>query len=431
MPVVLMLLLVAAYADASPQRKAIGWQLDPYFIERGGDPASTVTSHDFYPKGETPDRWTERILLRMRDVGSGMSPAAVMDALADESRQACPAMSENRIPLPATNAASMAISLWHCSRNPATGRGQVIAQKVLLSGSHAYVMTAEGDYPPFDSGATPMTQAQMRRWSQTQNSLVLCDDLTNPGCIPDPGTIMSAGQAVLTPQQRASVAQAETRGRELYLQDQLAWQATDFMLANGGLKRSKRGTFIAIPGPGRMGDVYFVQRSGSRIRNIAQVSFDVAGQPRREPDPKTLPADVAAREQALLLARESGPDACAETVNSAVMPAEDGNGWWVYVLTGTHDPNIMYLGGHTRFRVDANGTLAKGEPSAKSCLSLRTGERGPGGEPESALMATHIVSDTPWETHVLQSLTFGKPLIVVTRSAVWRVENGKIVLLDV
>ena len=45
----------------------------------------------------------------------------------------------------------------------------------------------------------------------------------------------------------------------------------------------------------------------------------------------------------------------------------------------------------------------------------------------AAYYMTHVVSDTPVETHVFLQLQLGKPFFVLTKSnVVWKIENGVI-----
>jgi hypothetical protein len=422
--------LLASTAIAVPIRKPVGWVLDPYFTEMVGGHDQPDVSHDFYPKGESSVSWTERILLRSQEVGVGTSPSAVLDGLADTFRKECPEMSENRFPMPGDEAAERALSMWHCHENPQTHRGQVLVKEVLVIGNHAYVMTAEGNYSPFAKGKTALTHEQLSRWAATQKSLVACGDLTNPGCLPDPEAVMTAMPAVLSNEQAVAVHLAESRGLEMYRQDQLAWHATDFLVSHGGIQKSDEGGFIAVPGSGKDGVVYFYRRSGGRVTGATRVVVDAAGNPMSREEIAALPEDIGARIRALQAARTAGPELCSQTINSAVMPTEDGKGWWVYILTGTKEPNLMYLGGHTRIRIGSGEGVLTKEPSAKSCLAMKTDARDQEGRPITALLATHLVSDMPWETHVFQSLTFHKTIIVVTHDAVWRVEDGRITQLN-
>jgi hypothetical protein len=45
------------------------------------------------------------------------------------------------------------------------------------------------------------------------------------------------------------------------------------------------------------------------------------------------------------------------------------------------------------------------------------------------LVVTHVLDDHPIETHVFLSLLHGLPLYVITESAMWSVDKGKIRLL--
>ena len=43
---------------------------------------------------------------------------------------------------------------------------------------------------------------------------------------------------------------------------------------------------------------------------------------------------------------------------------------------------------------------------------------------------THLISDTPTEFHVMQSLTWHKPMFVGTRTGIWKVDGDSIVKLQ-
>lgn len=427
----LLLMITCADTLAAPPRKAVGWVADPYFVETDGGQDMPVVSHDFYPHGETSAAWTERILLREQSTTAGIAATTILDQMAESFRKQCPALKDSRIPVSDEDKLIVGLAMWHCPENGQTHRGQVLVQKVLVSGNRAFIMTAEGDYSPFEANKTPLTKDQLNRWAATQNSLVVCTDLTVPGCLPDANQIMAAAPATLTPAQAESVRVAETRGQELYRQDQLAWHATDYLVRNGGIKKSDGGGFIAEPGEAQGGKVYFFQRAHGHVLGATEVAIAASGAPISRTELKALPDEAAMRESALKVATGSEFSACSATINSAVLPAEDGNGWMVYLLTGTKEQNLMYLGGHTRLHVDRSNKLISSEPSAKSCLAMKTDEKGPKGEPVPFYLVTHLVSDAPWETHVMQSLTFGQALLVVTRSSVWRVQNGHIVRLDI
>jgi hypothetical protein len=137
------------------------------------------------------------------------------------------------------------------------------------------------------------------------------------------------------------------------------------------------------------------------------------------------------------LARTAKLKGCGERLNTIILPDDEGDGWLVYFLSATMKTNQVWIGGHTRVRVDRNASrILDTAYSANTCLALDLdqlaklahdkGDQGP-----VTPMTTHLVSQVPLETHVFQSLTFNKDLIVITSHAVWRVGKGKITKLKI
>jgi hypothetical protein len=124
-------------------------------------------------------------------------------------------------------------------------------------------------------------------------------------------------------------------------------------------------------------------------------------------------------------ALRSANNPCNGALNTATLPAE-GGAWDIYVLAASNQTHIVPMGGHSRVRVSADGsTVVAIEPYSKTCMNMD--DSGPN---TIMLMASHIVSDLPAPTHVFLSLTFPTPMILATKTHLWRVANGSIVAVN-
>jgi hypothetical protein len=113
--------------------------------------------------------------------------------------------------------------------------------------------------------------------------------------------------------------------------------------------------------------------------------------------------------------------------NFEVLDDPDGEGFLVYALAATKDPNEVVAGGHSRITVSKDGTKVESvDRLSRSLLVLP--KSGPGGASKAkALTMTHVVSPTPVETHVFLSLQHKMPFYVATgEKEVWKVEKGTI-----
>jgi hypothetical protein len=423
-------LALANYANSEPA-KPIGWVPDAYFevVENASD---TPEFHrEFYPKGEGAAHWTERVVVTSRSAAPGTTPAGVLDELFKTETKRCAGVHDERLPVPDEYVSKLGMAMWHCPINKKTSRGEVAVQKVLLSTNRAFVITAQGDFAPFEPGNTPLLTEQLDRWLEFQNSFALCDSWTNAGCMPEATAIMTAGAAEMSTDESAAVQTAERRALEIYRQDQIAWHGTDFAREKKLIKATS-GVFIAEAGEGRSGRLYFVSQD-DKHPGWVRVDLDETGTASEGPHERSLPASVQTRLVALATARKAELKSCSDRLNTAVIADEAGDGWLVYFLSAAMEAGHIPLGGHTRVRVDKSGSrIINTEYSAKTCLAVDFNQvasqtKGAAITP----IVTQLVSAVPWETHVFQSLTFGRDILVVTKHAVWRVGKGKITKLKV
>lgn len=416
----------AAYAVDLP---ALGWSNHPYFSEATQAGSDSPFHREFYPAGENPGTWTERVLVDAVDFSPDSTPQSLLDAYSKQIKAHCNQFSENRLPLDPNFAASSALMMWHCGADTTTGRGTVGIIRSMLGKNHAYTVVASGNYEPFEEGKTPLLKIQLDRWVEFQRTFAFCDVLTIPGCAPDPQTIMDAPAAALTAEESEQVRLAEARGIALFHNDQLAWHATDYVMARNLLHREKGGSFMAIARPDGSGVVYFVQK-----RKALRVDLDENARPIKSGWEKKVPDSVSTRLVALKTASKESSRVCGDTINNVVLATEDGKGWLVYLLGATTQPDVAIIGRHLRIQTDSSGKhVESNDSSTMQCLAINNRSAdavAASGSKWMGSIVSHLVSQVPWETHVFQSLTWSMPIFVITHHAVWHVQGGRIVKIQ-
>lgn len=244
-----------------------------------------------------------------------------------------------------------------------------------------------------------------------------------------------APAAVTTEVTEWPLAKIAALGTDLYRHDQAAWVATDVFLAFLGDARPSDIVGWIVTGKGTDLTVRFLRRGED---NDLRPGWDIKVVD-GVPGPVVPAADTAVlgeREKAAFRARQTassglGQAPCSRTMNAVVLADPDSEDWLVWLLTPVPSAGAVPIGGHIRHRVSADGlTLLSREPLSRSCLTLEPSTT-PDGSTTAGLFATHIVSDTPVETHVFLSLQSGLPLYVGTGDIVWLVDGATIEQVEV
>jgi len=221
----------------------------------------------------------------------------------------------------------------------------------------------------------------------------------------------------------------ERLGRELYQRDQLAWKATDALQAAYPESKSMalQGWITVL---GEVPKVYFIRKApGESTFELAyRVIFDPQGEVTVTPRlGEALPSEVARRFQARSTALEAMPGYYDRRYNIEVLNDPDGNGFLVYVMPATEQWYEVVIGGHVRITVSEDGQTAEAVDELSRSLLIIDKRQGEKGEKKVvATMVSHIVSKTPVEPHVFNSLLHETPIYVVTGpEETWMVQGDQ------
>lgn len=260
--------------------------------------------------------------------------------------------------------------------------------------------------------------------------------VTLPGVV-DPLAV-NAAQKTTLPQIRSFDVETLARlGREINRHDQLAWVATDVLLAavsTTDLKAEQAGGWVVDAPTAEKALVRFIRKRGEGFEAAYDVAFKKDAMPQLStPANRELSPFQLAKVRALKTAEHAVFDGkhpwCDGVPNLAVLDDPDGSGFLVYFLRPKPTNNKVPIGGHYRVTVSADGAVAEQvDQLFASCLTLDKGEV-PAGSKAAAMVIGHVISDTPLETHVFLSLQEKLPFMVITSDKkTWNVDEGQIAL---
>jgi hypothetical protein len=223
-------------------------------------------------------------------------------------------------------------------------------------------------------------------------------------------------------------------GERLYQQDKIASDATDFLFtARPDAKvLPLRGWITQYEGSIKR--VYFLQGTDDQRPSLAYTLTMVdnglakIAEGHGDPLPEFVAKRYKARKAAIAAIPKFAPD---RNYNYEVLddPDEKG-GFLVYALATSNDPDEVVIGGHYRVTVSENGTVKQVDALSKSFLALNKRTNITKGA-KPGLSMSHLVSDTPVETHVYLSILHRTRLYVtIPGHDTWKVEEGIITQME-
>jgi hypothetical protein len=222
----------------------------------------------------------------------------------------------------------------------------------------------------------------------------------------------------------------EALGRKIYDQDIIAAEATDILFAQNldlsqypirgwVVEERNQKTIVTFIGEydGEFFAIFEISKQGKQKATFTNL------------DKSELSAYQAAVFAARTLAMQNIKKPCSDRYNFVIVKNPIDQGFLVYALAATVDPNAVIVGGHYRFSVSQDGkNLEKAERLSASCLTLdKSTQNLPAGATSVGFMVTSSVSERPLEIHVFLSLLHQIDLFVSTSTEkVWLVQNGRI-----
>jgi hypothetical protein len=242
----------------------------------------------------------------------------------------------------------------------------------------------------------------------------------------------------LPPGTEPAVLRAEEIGRAIFEQDAISGEATDALFRANIVfneKRDRGWVTLREEGHWLVRFVGITENQDVPYAAYYDVTFPMfpmgrssIGEIIRLDPPQPLVADQLAMFQARQTALRAMPGRCADRYNPVILSGNIAHtdGWVVYLLAATTAPDEIMTGGHFRVELSTTGTEVKQVlPLSKTCLRVRRPPDNPKRQ-YVASMTTHLISNTPIETHVYLSLLHKQPFYVGTDLGVWKVEEGRI-----
>lgn len=222
----------------------------------------------------------------------------------------------------------------------------------------------------------------------------------------------------------------EDLARQMHAQDQLAWLATDVLFDH---RTEKAATADGVKGwitglRDGQETVRFIRIGDHGPEALYDVVFDGAGEPTfSTPTDRTLTRDELAQYDARILALDNIAKSCSDRYNTVALRDPESDGWLVWALAATLDPNLILIGGHYRFTISADGKAIRARDAlSTSCLVFDKNEKD-----SAASIMSHVVSPRPVETHAFASLTYRKVFHVGTEDgSTWRIDAGRILRVE-
>lgn len=204
----------------------------------------------------------------------------------------------------------------------------------------------------------------------------------------------------------SELAQITERGRALYQYDQVAWHATDAVLATHPSKgedgryiaqRTDKGWVVAFGHLNQTHDAFLIAHVATRGTADQEFSVEHLATPKQD----TGFFLAAAKAIDLSLQDFQGEN---RPYNTAVLPAPAGQ-LYVYVLPAITKDGVYLVGGDERYTVSADGnTLVEKHRMHHSIITMDM-NNVPQGSKVEAGYHVHVLSGVPEDSDVLYVLT--------------------------
>jgi hypothetical protein len=238
---------------------------------------------------------------------------------------------------------------------------------------------------------------------------------------------------------RDEVASAQVEGAKLQQEDFAVWAASNTLVQSGLRAPGTATGWLATP-KDPLARTWTVSFTGKNKDNKAIIYADVDVD-LSKPPPKISfrPAGAGriptADETALIHARDAVSTAkdwlrCADDYNysSSMREGKKGRETVIRALPARHRQDLYLLGGFHEFTAPATSSKSKVKMKqfhqTNTCIELTLPKHGTG------FVVSHLRSDTPTFFHVFANLSYERPVYVKIDSRTWKVDGGRITVLD-
>ena len=235
---------------------------------------------------------------------------------------------------------------------------------------------------------------------------------------------------------RDEVASAQVEGAKLQQEDFAVWVASNALVQSGmRAPGTPTGWLATAKDPfARTWTVSFTAKNKDKPLVYVDVDVDISKPP---PKVQFRPAGAGraptADELLLIGARDAvslGKDwlRCADDYNysSSSRDGKKGRETVIRALPARHEQKLYLLGGFHEFTAPAKAGKVKMKQfhQTNTCLELKLPKHGTG------FVVSHLRSKTPTLFHVFANLSYERPVYVKIDNRTWKVDGGRITLLD-
>jgi hypothetical protein len=216
----------------------------------------------------------------------------------------------------------------------------------------------------------------------------------------------------------------ERLGRELVRRDAMAARASDLVLAKH--PELKKGPLLEwVTDLSNSGSVYWIVDTEPNPTPTYKVIADRIEDIRGKPLPSEIQTRYKARRNAIKAVSPKLNAAYGAKYNFEVVNDPDGSGFLVYALAAFTRTDAIYIGGHFRITVSADGS--KVERIDDLSRGIIENKASPGSQAVALGTAQAIDSKYPVETFIYSSNLYHIPIGVGTRDGtIWMIANGRI-----
>jgi hypothetical protein len=226
----------------------------------------------------------------------------------------------------------------------------------------------------------------------------------------------------------------EKLGNELSHRDKIAAKASDLVFEQHPEFRdvSPQGWITDLHTGGDI--VYWIGETNVGLAPAYKVTFSGESRTIEDIHNARLPAKIAlrykARQTALRALGDKLSDAYDPHYNFEVLDDPDGSGFLVYALAAFAQNYPVYVGGHVRVTVSADG--AKVERIDQLSHAIMEEKSDDGAKMVAISTAQAVKTPNPVETWIYSSNLYHLPMYVTTTDgASWGIRNGRIVRVEV